>query len=305
MHMNRRTVLPALLVLLLLLPLVWLGLISMSGLGARMPLSQGKPIVPMLSREERLRLTTYAHDCGTDADCETQLRCVYDGRTARQHCTDSSCAEDEHCPNGFACIPFGAVNGKELVRVCSILGVRKEGEVCESQPSEPQEACARGLLCQGFCGRPCRVEDPASCPEGYSCHEGSEGASCLPACEGLACPADQRCVRLMGGHASACMTIHGQDCERTPCAQGLHCTRNTYPTTPGEIWMECLRDCGENEAPCPEGTVCSLYQCRKSCDPQDSSSCGPGFSCGRNHPNMPWACVPGSRSRSNSRPREP
>jgi len=297
-NMKWRMSLQVLLVLLLLLPLLWLSSIAMFGPGARVTLPQDKPLVPMLSREERLRLTTYEHDCGTDADCETQLRCVYDVRTARQHCTDSSCTEDGHCPDGFACIPFGTVNGKELVRVCSMLGVRKEGEICESLPSDRQEGCAKGLVCQGFCGRPCREEEPASCPEGYFCHVGGAGSSCLPTCEGRSCPADQRCVQLMGGHTSVCMTIHGQDCERTPCSRGMHCTLNTYPTTPGQVWMECLRNCGEDEPPCPEGSVCFLYQCRKSCDPQDSSVCGPGFSCGRNHPSMPWACVPGTRSRT-------
>lgn len=294
--MRWRTVLPVLLILVVPLPLLWLLFIAMSGpkLGAGVALPPGKTLVPMLSREERLLLTTYAHDCRTDADCEPPLRCAYDVPTMRHHCTDSLCTVDEHCLEGFTCIPWLAENGKDLLRVCSLLGVRKEGELCESLPQDPENGCVKGLFCQGFCGRPCRVDEPTSCPKGYSCHAGEEGSSCMPTCEGRACPAGQRCVGLFGGLASVCMTVHGQDCQQTPCPQGLKCIRNTYPSTPGHIWMECLRGCGGDEPPCPEGTACFLFQCRKSCDPQDSSVCGPGFYCGRGHPSQPWTCIPGS-----------
>jgi hypothetical protein len=104
--MNWRKLPPALLGLLIPLPLVWLVYIAMSGLGSQVLLPQGKSSVPMLSQEERLGLRTYEHDCRTDADCDPQLRCVYDVRTARGRCTDSTCTDDEHCPMGSACIPF-------------------------------------------------------------------------------------------------------------------------------------------------------------------------------------------------------
>jgi len=296
--MNWRKLPPALLGLLIPIPLVWLVYIAMSGPGSQVLPPQGKSFVPMLSHEERLGLRTYEHDCRTDADCDPQLRCVYDVRTARGRCTDSTCTDDKHCPMGSACIPFRTVNEKEVVRVCSLIGVRKEGELCRDLPENPKDGCAKGLVCQGFCGRPCRVDDPSTCPEGYFCHEGSEGASCLPTCEGRSCPEGQRCVQLMG-KPSVCMTVHGQDCELNPCAQGLHCTLDASPRTPGHVWMECLRGCGgEEDHPCPEGTACFLFQCRKSCDPLDASTCEPGFRCGRNHPNMPWACIPGLKSRN-------
>jgi hypothetical protein len=297
MDMKWRMALPVLLSLLIPLPLVWLVYTGMSGPSRHMALPQSKSLVPMFSHDERLGLTTYAHDCRSDADCDPQLRCVYDVRTSREQCMDSMCTNDGHCPVGFACIPFGAVNEKDVVLVCSLVGVRTEGDLCESLPEDRTDGCARGLVCQGFCGRPCRVDAPASCPEGYFCHEGSEGASCLPTCEGRSCPTGQRCVRLMAEQASVCMTVHGQDCELDPCPQDQQCTRMTYPSTPGQIWMECLRGCGgEKDPPCPDGTACFLFQCRKSCDPLDSSVCGPGFRCGRNHPNMPWACIPGLTS---------
>jgi hypothetical protein len=293
--MNWRTALPALPGLLIPLPLVWLVYIAMSGSGSRLHSPQGKSFVPMLTHEERLGLRTYEHDCRTDADCDPQLRCVYDVRTARGRCTDSTCMEDAHCPVGFACNPQGTLNEKDLVRACLLLGVRTEGELCELQPQDRKDGCARGLVCQGFCGRPCRLNEPASCPEGYFCYDGIEGASCLPTCEGRSCPTGQRCVQLMG-KPSTCMTVHGQDCELNPCADGLHCMRNAYPDARGHIWMECLQACGKSKPPCPEGTACFLFRCRKSCDPKDSSVCGPGFGCGRNHPSMPWACIPSFES---------
>jgi hypothetical protein len=296
--MKWRMVLPALLVLLMPLPLVWLLSIAISGPGpdARMTLPRGKTLVPMLSREDRLHLTTYAHDCRTDADCDPQLRCVYNAPTRRHHCTDSLCTEDEHCPQGFTCIPLSAENDKDLVGVCSLIGVRKEGELCRQVPERPKDGCAKGLFCQGFCGRPCQVDEPTSCPERYYCRADPEGSYCMPTCEGRPCPSGQRCVELMGGQGSVCMTIHGQDCQQIPCPQGLHCTLNTSPSTPGHIWMQCLQDCGRDKPPCAEGTACFLFQCRKSCDPENATACGPDFHCGRKHPSQPWVCLPGSAS---------
>lgn len=295
--MKWRRVLPTLLVLLLPVPLVWLLSIAMSGLrpSARLTPPQGKTFFPMLSHEERLLLTTYTHDCRTDTDCDPQLRCAYDVPTSRYQCTDSVCTSDDHCPDGFTCIPSSTENGKDLIRVCVLRGVRQEGELCYRIPESPKQGCAKGLSCQGFCGRPCQVDEPVSCPEGYYCRAGEEDTSCMPTCEGRPCPAGQRCIDLAGGQGSLCMTINGQDCEQTSCPQGLNCIRTAYPSTPDHLWMECLRSCFKNQPPCPEGTACFLFQCRKSCDPENSSACGPDFHCGRNHPDQPWVCLPGSR----------
>jgi hypothetical protein len=284
--------------LLLPIPLLWLSYISMPGHGAHLPLShQDKVLVPMLSPEERLRLHTYEQDCQTDADCEPRLRCFYNMRTERQYCTDSTCMTNEDCPKDFACRTLRADNGKELLRICSLEGLRKEGELCEELPAKLEDGCEKGLICYGFCGRSCRLDEPSSCPEGFVCKEGDNGPSCLPTCEGRSCPEGQRCITsLLGGMGSVCMKVYGQDCELNPCPQGLECDLNTAAMTPGKIWMECLSACAGNEPRCPEGTVCSFYQCRKACDPQGPRVCAPGFACRRKHPNQPWACLPSPRS---------
>lgn len=292
--MSWRTFLMALLGLLLPLPLAWLLYTAMSGHDASLPSPQGKVLIPMLAPEERLRLRTHEQDCITDADCESPLRCFFNVRTQVRSCTDSTCMTDLHCADGFACRTLGTDSGKARVRACSLVGVRKEGEECVELPSIREEGCEKGLLCHGFCGRPCRLDEPSSCPEGYFCDDGDDGPSCLPTCEGRSCPEGQRCVP-RAGRASVCATVYGQDCERTSCPQELDCSVSTYPWRPGKIWMECLRACGENHPPCPEGTVCHLYQCHKSCGPEDSSACGPGFVCSRREPRI---CVPGSRART-------
>lgn len=295
--MKWRTVLPGLLgVLLLPLPLLGLVYLAMSHPGARPSPPTGHHLVPMLSPEVRQGLRTYEQDCRTDADCESQLRCFYNLRTGRQYCTDSTCGTDEDCPEDFACRTLRAHNKEDFIRVCSLQGSRKEGELCEKLPRLLVDGCEKGLICSGFCGRPCSLEQPSSCPEGYVCKEGDHAPSCVPTCEGRACPAGQRCVSLMGGHGSVCMTVHGQDCELNPCPQGMYCTRSTYPTTPGKIWMQCLRRCGRSTAPCPEDSACFLFQCRQACNPEGPPVCEPGFACGRNQPGQPWVCLPGTRS---------
>jgi hypothetical protein len=293
--MKWRAILSILLGILLPLPLVWLLSATMSGHGTHPTLPQGLRLVPMLTAEERQRLRTYDQACRTDAECESPLHCLGDRRTGRKHCTDSECLAESQCPPAHVCRARFTENSQEVVLGCSRVGVRKEGELCEEFPSIPEDGCEKGLLCQGFCGRPCRLDEPSSCPDGFVCKEGSDGPSCLPTCEGRACPAGQRCVTsLMGGIGSVCMTVHGQDCELTPCGKGLDCSIEVYPTAPGEVWMQCLGLCGDTEPRCPQGRVCSLYQCHQACEPDGPSVCEPGFAC-RRHPSSQTVCRPDSR----------
>jgi hypothetical protein len=302
-----RTLLAAMSGLLVTLPLAWLFYVAMFGWGARVPTAQGKTSIPMLSPEERRSLLTYGHHCETDTDCEPPLRCFFSTHTMNRYCTDSRCVTDMQCKDGFTCRPQAISNGDSL-RVCSLVGARKEGERCLEHAPTTDWACEKGLLCNSRCGRPCKVDDPSSCPEGFFCHSNSEeGPSCLPTCEGRTCAEGQRCVALdtpalEGKHASICASVLGQDCKQNPCPQGQRCRLYNYPEPATTVWMECLAYCGADVPPCPEGTVCHMYQCHKSCTPEDRSSCAEGFVCHRKASREPWRCVPAPRASSEPSP---
>jgi hypothetical protein len=286
--MKWRTLLVALLGLLLALPLAWVFSIPLLRTVPSRP--EEVPVLPVLPLEERLGLLTYERNCEKASDCDPQLGCFFNMRSQRTYCTDSACVTDQQCPKEFVCRVMKTEGGKSLVRVCSLSGDRKEGEVCSLLPPTQEYGCEMGLLCKGRCGRPCRLEDPTSCPEGFFCEDGLDGPSCLPSCEGRSCLEGQRCLP-REGRVSLCVAVHGQDCQLNPCPQGQDCMVSEYPHRTGEVWMECLRDCGEGAPSCPEGTVCDLYQCHKTCTPENPSVCGPGFTC-RSRDQAPSTCVP-------------
>lgn len=296
--MKWRTVPIVLAGLLLPLPLIWVSHLVLSGSEVQSPPSRGPHAVRMLSKDERLRLRTYEQFCEADADCESPLRCFYNMRTQRQYCADSTCATNDDCAKDFACRTLRSADGKGLLRACSLEGLRKEGELCDELPSKREDGCGKGLLCNGFCGRGCRLDAPGSCPPGHVCKEGDNGPSCEPTCEGRACPVGQRCVTsLLGGLGSVCMTVYGQDCEVNACASGLECNSTTFKMAPGKIWMECLAMCARTEPRCTEGKVCALFQCHQGCEPGEPSGCEPGFTCLRHEEGQPWACMPDSAAR--------
>jgi hypothetical protein len=293
--------------LLLVLPLAWLSFTVLFGSGTNTSTPQGKTLVPMLSPEERQRLLTYERDCETDADCEPPLRCFFSTRSMSRYCTDSRCVTDLQCKEGFVCRTQTTTRGEAPLRVCSLVGSRKEGEECLEHASSADYACEKDLLCQGRCGRPCQMEEPSSCPEGFFCHGGTDGPSCLPTCEGRTCPEGQRCVvldrpRLQDRHVSLCARMYGQDSGQNPCPQGQRCVQRDYPEHPGSVWMECISPCGGGAPPCPEGTVCAMSQCLESCTPEDPSTCTPGFVCHRKTDQEPWRCVPTPRASSKPSP---
>ncbi|WP_309891638.1 hypothetical protein [Archangium sp.] len=297
-----RSALAGVLALLMALPLGWLLYLSMFRQGTNMHGTQGKAPVPMLSPEERRSLLTYERSCKSDADCELPLRCFFSTRALSRYCSDSKCVTDMQCQEGFACRTQTTLENGDPIRVCSLVGVREEGEQCTAHASSRDNACGPGLRCNSRCGRPCKVEAPSSCPEGFFCHDGpAEGPSCLPTCEGRTCAEGQRCVALdrpslKGRHASICATVYGQDCTQNPCPQDQFCLQQTHPQPADAVWMQCTLGCGTNPQLCPEGTVCHQYRCHKSCAPEDPSSCEPGFACHRKTPKEPWRCVPAPRA---------
>ena len=280
----------ALLGILIPLPLVWLLWLTWQKPQQPSPVAT---FIPMLQPDHRRALLTYQRDCHSDAECDPPLGCISSSISQARYCTDSMCETDAQCPDGFACAPLKTLEGNRFVRACTLIGERKEGERCAVLPSNLQEGCTQGLLCQGRCGRPCQLDNPSSCPEGFFCSEGRQGpASCLPTCEGRMCPEGQQCIS-QGRRGSICATVHGEDCLQQPCPEGQKCVTLEPFHRPGEAWRECRQPCGgTSDSPCPEGTVCHLYQCIKTCEPEAVSSCEPGFTCTRRHDTEPWRCIP-------------
>ena len=275
---------------LLLLPLAWLLSIAMprTSLGAQ----QGAQLIPVLAHDVRQSLLTYRRDCRTDADCEPPLGCLLKRATLLHMCLDSTCETDQECGEGFSCTPLKTVDGKAIVRTCVLVGQRKEGERCTVLATVQEDACERGLLCQGRCGRACRLDEPSSCPEGFLCSEGREGPpSCLPTCKGRTCPEGLWCVP-RGKRTSVCGQVHGEDCRKNKCPPMHLCQMLEPPQRPWELRTHCTRVC-DKDSSCPAGHFCLQYQCRKPCDPLAPETCGPGLTCGRHNPLDPWYCVPG------------
>ncbi len=296
--MNWRPLVAPLLCILLPLPLVGLLSIPLLGPDLGQPHAPRPNVVPMLTPGERQGLRTYKQECRTDADCDQPLRCFFNMLVQHSYCSDSTCMTDEDCPEGLTCQTWATRSGKSQLRICSVVGVRKEGEVCLLLPREREDGCERGLVCRDRCGRPCRLEDPSTCPDGSFCEDDPSGPSCQPTCEGRSCPEGQRCVS-RGGRISICAQVLGQDCQLNACPQGQVCSVHEYPEHAHSVWMDCLQPCDMQGDPtcCPEGTVCHLYRCRKSCTPEDPSVCGSGFKCGH-RPGEPWTCIPGLKSRN-------
>ncbi|WNG40922.1 hypothetical protein F0U61_49925 [Archangium violaceum] len=302
--MKWSTSLAAMLGLLLTLPLVWLLYIAMLKQSTGVPVAQP---VPMLSHEERRSLLTYERDCDSNSDCEPPLQCFFSTRAMSRYCTDSRCVTDMQCPKGFVCRTQTTTTQGDPLRVCALVGERKEGEVCMAHSSTRDYACAEGLLCHARCGRPCKLDDPASCPEGFFCHEGSEdGPLCQPTCEGRSCPEGQQCVvrrpSPQGRQVSLCAKVYGQDCRQNPCPEGQFCRFYESPKHAETVWMECVPICDENTPSCPEGSVCHLSQCLQACTPENPSSCEPGFACHRKTAQEPWRCEPIPRASSQPSP---
>lgn len=260
------------------------------------PAAEATRLSPVLSFEERMQRVTYHRECRRDSDCEPPMSCVIDPRVFAHYCTDSQCMTDAQCPDGLVCRDIASVRKQRLVRFCVPLGFRKEGQECLALPPNRQQACEPGLLCAdsgtGWCGRPCRLDDPTSCPEGFFCGNVPPEPTCLPTCEKRGCPEGQHCIRHDDG-VSQCAVVYGPNCQQSPCPESRKCEVETSVEKPGKAWFECVERCGPDKPPCPEGFTCDRWHCLPSCDPQDPSSCPGGYRCKQGKkPTRPWVCQP-------------
>lgn len=217
-----------------------------------------------------------------------------DARRGESYCTDSQCRTDLECPEGHLCQNLPTSGDGPLVRLCVPVGVRAEGDSCIKLPDDKGAACGPGLLCggnEGWCARPCQLDDAASCPDGFFCADVAPEPVCLPTCEARGCPEGQHCIRF-GEGASTCAQVYGPQCQQSPCPEGRKCQWIAEPRRPGKVWMECVERCGEGHPPCSEGLVCDGWQCMPPCDPQGPSTCAEGYRCKQRQPDSPWVCEP-------------
>jgi hypothetical protein len=278
----------------LLLPVPLVLVLSSIMLPSPRPLQPGRvPISPVLDIEERARRMTYRRDCLHSSDCEPPLGCLTDARRRDQYCIDSQCRTDEECPEGQACQSL-VTHGGPLVRFCVPVGVRRAGERCVEVSENKEGACGPGLVCRGedgWCTRPCRKDDAASCPEGFFCADATPEPVCLPTCVTRGCPEGQQCIQYQQG-ASACASVYGSNCQQSPCIEGRECDVDYSTELPDTVWMECVERCGEEFPPCSVGLICDGWQCKPPCDPQGPDVCAKGYRCKQRRPDRPWVCQP-------------
>ncbi|WP_342378789.1 hypothetical protein NVS55_05250 [Myxococcus stipitatus] len=290
--MNLRAMLGAGLALLLPLPLV----LTANGLlqSTAPEYVRGRRVSPVLSVEERAHLRTYHRDCGPEMKCEPPLGCLEDARARAHYCSDSQCRTDAQCPDGQVCQLLATQGQDPMVRTCAPMGLRTEGERCVKISESQEGACAPGLHCStegAFCGRPCVLNDPASCPPHFFCVDDWPAPLCLPTCEQSGCPEGQHCIRHEAG-ASACARVLGPRCQEIPCPEGQECKFVHASRFPDRIWSECEQRCGQDFPPCPTGLICDGWSCKQPCQPDGPSTCADGFRCFQRRPSSPWVCHP-------------
>jgi len=269
-----------------------LGIPKQEELRDRLP--GGAQVSPMLSYEEQLKLATFLRDCTKSEECDPPLACLQASRLFRQVCIDSECVTDLQCPAGESCQVIPSISNGPRLRMCIRQGERREGEQCDLYPIHAKDACMAGLFCrEGWCGRACQREVPASCPEGFFCSNSAEGPVCLPTCEERGCPEGQQCVRFnkaSSDRVSACVKVRGENCQQTSCAQDQKCMVLRVPERPGEVEMSCATLCDRGRPPCPEGLICHRLFCRRPCDPKRTAACGPDRECQQIDGDGPWVC---------------
>jgi hypothetical protein len=261
---------------LLPLPLVAIILMSAQFWGDASALS-GRPISPLLPRDDLRKLLSFQRPCQTSEDCDPSLACLNIDGGGTWRCVASECLNDAQCTDGFICRVLNSHGNGPLVRFCVPKGTVPEGTLCVEAPANRDGACLPGLICAGWCGRPCQMDDPSTCPSGSFCADSLNGPSCLPSCTEDSCSSGQHCIRFTDG-ISACAEVAGVNCQESPCPAGRKCTF-TYSPGRNRVEMECVTPCDEQAPSCPVGEFCSWGACRRRCDHEGSAICEPGEQC--------------------------
>lgn len=238
---------------------------------------------PMLKERQLLTMLTHKRKCRKQGDCEEPFSCVWDARVGTSRCLASECETDLQCEPGYTCTLFRPFLEAPSVRLCQIQGTQKEGDRCEYFHLNEERGCRPGLICRAsYCGRPCILEEPSTCPDGFVCFHGIDGPSCVPSCLRRPCPLERQCIRIEGEFA-VCGIVLGQDCDKIPCPEGEECRREMgYRWRSEVVKMWCSRPCNEKEGrPCPAESLCFLGYCERPCDDRVPGACGPGNRCAR------------------------
>jgi hypothetical protein len=261
--------------LLLPLPLLMIGKMFF---GPSAPLLiNGRAVSPLLSQSKKLKLSTFERPCRNAEDCEPPLACLDLGGPRSSLCVASECQTDLQCKEGFSCRVLATPGAGPLVRFCVPEGPHGEGHPCHEAPARKEDACQRGLICAGWCGRSCKLDEPSICPQGFFCEGGLNGPSCLPSCTPGDCPTGKQCVHFRG-RIAACMPVRGENCQEIPCPSGQKCTFS-YSPADDQIAMECVQPCDETHPACPQGSICFSSTCRRVCDSSKNTGCGPDEQC--------------------------
>ena len=165
----------------------------------------------------------------------------------------------------------------ELHQIHCVAGLHPErkcwGERCF--PAARREACKPGLLCNFYCGQPCRLEHPSSCPAGHLCRNDINGPSCVPSCLLQGCAEGRKCIQY-DRELTVCAVVTGQDCIQSPCPAGQEC-RQALDELGDGARMWCATPC--RAGGCPPGSTCFRGDCERPCDPNTPDACGVGQTC--------------------------
>jgi hypothetical protein len=214
--------------------------------------------------------------CRSDGKCPKGTMCFpIDDHTIG--CFGSNCRDLAHstedCGANRACIAVDNVNN---VHRCEAAGNADVGQECDLlRPAAKDRMCRPGLDCIG--GR-CRAACGAGCPIGQQC---IQVTSTDRQCVGDLCKRDADCST-----GQVCMDANHEPVSEVPlrtCVTVGHFDDGTASCTPTSCNSDQVCDMNRRGA-----TL--LGRCRKPCIELDSSTCEPGYSCGRSPRNPTSFC---------------
>jgi hypothetical protein len=234
--------------------------------------------------------------CQSSEDCPQDQGCLINRETRRLECMASECEEDAHCFPGTTCREIKTGTSNAVIRRCTPVGERNEGESCDPDYISRSGACREGLRCLNqVCTQPCQLSEPTSCPKGHTCTDDPDGPGCVPDCDQLGCPSGQQCKHLPGG-GNRCLARVTGTCPETPCAEGERCLMDGGRSR-GSFW--CARVCEPlHPGSCAPGELCgwaggTASACFRQCDPKRIDSCGEGWMCATISEDLSlWGCRP-------------